>query len=204
MKAKLLVRGLLLCATVLSCGQLIQAANVKPAATQAAPSSPDAPKPTLADVPYGTHPKQVLDFYKAESATPTPLVFYIHGGGWMDGSKAAIQRKRVSEGRHLGRFDRVSLRPGGDCRRGRCRRSRARSHDAARALQFVRSKAKEWNIDKTRIGATGGSAGACSSLWLAFHDDMADPKSSDPVARESTRLPAPPSTSRRPRSTPSR
>jgi acetyl esterase/lipase len=61
-------------------------------------------------------------------------------------------------------------------------------HDAARALQFVRSKAAEWNIDKTRIGATGGSAGACSSLWLAFHDDMADSKSSDPVSRESTRL----------------
>jgi acetyl esterase/lipase len=60
--------------------------------------------------------------------------------------------------------------------------------DAARALQFVRSKAKEWNIDKVKIGATGGSAGACSSLWLAFHDDMADPKSADPVARESTRL----------------
>jgi acetyl esterase/lipase len=60
--------------------------------------------------------------------------------------------------------------------------------DAARALQFVRSKASEWNLDKTRIGATGGSAGACSSLWLAFHDDMADPQSEDPVARESTRL----------------
>jgi acetyl esterase/lipase len=60
--------------------------------------------------------------------------------------------------------------------------------DAARALQFVRSKASEWNIDKKRIGATGGSAGACSSLWLAFHNDLADAKSSDPVARESTRL----------------
>jgi acetyl esterase/lipase len=60
--------------------------------------------------------------------------------------------------------------------------------DAARALQFVRSKAAEWNIDKTRIGASGGSAGACSSLWLAFHDDLADAKSSDPIARESTRL----------------
>src|SRR5262249_37424740 len=61
-------------------------------------------------------------------------------------------------------------------------------HDAARALQFVRSKASEWNIDKQRIAASGGSAGACSSLWLAFHDDLADPKSSDPIARESTRL----------------
>ena len=60
--------------------------------------------------------------------------------------------------------------------------------DAARALQFVRSKATEWNLDKKRIGATGGSAGGCSSLWLAFHDDLADPKSNDPIARESTRL----------------
>jgi len=60
--------------------------------------------------------------------------------------------------------------------------------DAARALQFLRSKSSEWNIDKTRVGASGGSAGACSSLWLAFHDDMADPNSSDPIARESTRL----------------
>ena len=60
--------------------------------------------------------------------------------------------------------------------------------DATRALQFVRSKAAEWNLDKERIGATGGSAGACSSLWLAFHDDMADLDSDDPVSRESTRL----------------
>lgn len=61
-------------------------------------------------------------------------------------------------------------------------------HDAARALQFVRSKAGEWNIDPKRIGAAGGSAGACSSLWLAFRDDLADPDSDDPVARQSTRL----------------
>jgi len=25
-------------------------------------------------------------------------------------------------------------------------------------------------------------------MWLAFHDDLADPKSDDPVARQSTRL----------------
>jgi acetyl esterase/lipase len=61
-------------------------------------------------------------------------------------------------------------------------------HDAARALQLIRSKADEWNIDKERIGASGGSAGACSSLWLAFHSDLADPDSKDPVSRESTRL----------------
>src|SRR2546430_12731420 len=61
-------------------------------------------------------------------------------------------------------------------------------YDAARAMQTIRSKAKEWNVDRQRFGSTGGSAGACTSLWLALHNDLADPKSSDPVARESTRL----------------
>ena len=40
-----------------------------------------------------------------------------------------------------------------------------------------------WNIDPTKIAATGGSAGACSSLWLAFHDDLCEPTSDDPVAQ---------------------
>ena len=59
--------------------------------------------------------------------------------------------------------------------------------DAARAVQFVRSKAKEWNIEKQLIGLTGSSAGGCSSLWLAMHSEMADLQSGDPVSRESTR-----------------
>jgi len=61
-------------------------------------------------------------------------------------------------------------------------------HDAARALQTIRSKAKQWNLDPTRVGATGGSAGACTSLWLALHDDLAEPESDDPIARQSSRL----------------
>ena len=60
--------------------------------------------------------------------------------------------------------------------------------DAARALQFVRSRAGEWNLDPRRVGGAGGSAGACTCLWLALHDDLAEPASADPVARESTRL----------------
>ncbi|MBC8116399.1 MAG: alpha/beta hydrolase, partial [Candidatus Saccharimonas sp.] len=38
------------------------------------------------------------------------------------------------------------------------------------------------------IALTGGSAGACTSMWLLLHDDLADPKSADPVLRESTRV----------------
>ena len=151
-------------------------------------AAPALPKPTLANVTYGTHERQVLDFWKAESAKPTPLLFFIHGGGWMAGDKARVASldKYLAAGisvvsinyRYVSQAQAAGVKPP----------VQAPLHDAARALQFVRSKAAEWNLDKARIGASGGSAGACSSLWLAFHPDLADPRSADPVARESTRL----------------
>ncbi|MHC4779564.1 MAG: hypothetical protein ACYTFG_13405, partial [Planctomycetota bacterium] len=47
-----------------------------------------------------------------------------------------------------------------------------------------------YGLDPKRAGATGGSAGAGISLWLAFHEDLADAENEDPVARQSTRLTA--------------
>jgi acetyl esterase/lipase len=153
-------------------------------------SNPQLPNPTHYDAAYGPHPKQVMHFWKAESDQPTPVLFYIHGGGWSGGGRlsgvppllptmlkegisvASIEYRFISEATADGVTPPV----------------KGPLDDAARALQFLRSKTGEWNIDKTRIGASGGSAGACSSLWLAFHDDLADPKSEDPVSRESTRL----------------
>ena len=40
--------------------------------------------------------------------------------------------------------------------------------DSARALQFLRSKAVDWNIDKTRVGAYGTSAGARNIPLVSF------------------------------------
>ena len=155
-------------------------------ATRRAPSR--GPAATLTNVPYGDHPRQVLDFWKAPSDKPTPVVFHIHGGGWEAGGKGFVPgtAKFLAAGisvvsinyRYTWQAQADGIQPPVS----------APLPDAAKALQFVRSKAEEWNIDKNRIGATGSSAGACSSLWLAFHDDMADPKSNDPRSRESTRL----------------
>ncbi len=153
--------------------------------------SAQLPKPTATNVRYGDHERQVLDFWKAESATPTPLVFIIHGGGWVGGSKERAEKFADVDALLKADISVVSINyrlikrdPAVDTSPA----VKAPLHDAARALQFVRSKAAEWNLDQTRVGAAGGSAGACSSLWLAFHDDLADPKSADPIARESTRL----------------
>ena len=148
-------------------------------------SRADEPK-QLIDVAYGTHPRQVLDFYQAKSDKPTPVVFYIHGGGWQGGDKKTNPKPFLDKGISVVAINYRYVRNGVEEKVEPP--VKASLGDAARALQFVRSKAAEWNLDKKRIGATGGSAGACSSLWLAFHDDMADPKSDDPVARESTRL----------------
>jgi acetyl esterase/lipase len=145
----------------------------------------DEPKPLL-NVSYGTHPRQVLDFYPAKSDKPTPVVFYIHGGGWQNGDKKIDPKPFLDKGISVVAINYRFVKHGVEDKLEPP--VRAPLEDAARALQFVRSKAAEWNLDKKRIGATGGSAGGCSSLWLAFHDDLADPNSKDPVARESTRL----------------
>src|ERR1700722_10380508 len=62
----------------------------KPAATPVAAATPVPFPPTLADVPYGSHEREVLDFYKAPSDKPTPLLFFIHGGGWTHGDKKTV------------------------------------------------------------------------------------------------------------------
>jgi acetyl esterase/lipase len=160
-------------------------------APQPAAYAASVPKPTLAEVRYGAHERHVLDFWKAESAAPTPLVFVIHGGGWQGGEKERVDRfvdvaELLRSGISVVSINYRLIRHAEA--EGVTPPVKAPLHDAARALQFVRGKAREWNLNKARIGATGGSAGACSSLWLAFHDDLADPRSADPVARESTRL----------------
>ena len=151
---------------------------------------PPKSAPTAANFAYGKHERQVLDFWQAKSDKPTPVVLYIHGGGWRNGDKNSLSATAIQSYLDAGisvaainyRFTQqaaeLKVEPP----------VKAPLEDAARALQTIRSKATEWNLDKQRIGATGGSAGACSSLWLAFHDDLADPKSSDSIARESTRL----------------
>jgi acetyl esterase/lipase len=159
---------------------------VLPAQSASAKPSFSVP-PTETNVPYGKHPRQVLHFWKAKSDKPTPFLFYIHGGGWTGGSPSEVNRHlRPILDAGISVVS-VSYRLTSDA--GRISPPvQAPMEDCARALQFVRSKSSEWNLDKARAGASGGSAGGCTSLWLAFQDDMAKPRSNDPVARESTRL----------------
>jgi acetyl esterase/lipase len=153
--------------------------------------APERPTPTVADYIYAQDSeRQKFDFWQAKSDTPTPVVLLIHGGGWMNGDKTGFGAGAIQPYLDAGisvaainyRFILQAMEQNVEPPVKAC------LYDAARALQTIRSKAKEWNVDPTRVGATGGSAGACTSCWLALHDDLADPKSDDAVARQSSRL----------------
>lgn len=62
--------------------------------------------------------------------------------------------------------------------------------DMNRGVRFVRHHARQYRIDPTRIGITGGSAGGHLSLMLATRGGPGDPNAPDPVDRESSAVQA--------------
>jgi acetyl esterase/lipase len=141
----------------------------------------EAVAPSCKDVSYGAHQKELMNFWQVKSGKPIGVLLQIHGGGWMGGNKdETLKPHHVKRGYHVASIS-YPL-----CNEGAVQP--AMLNAALRAVQFLRYKAKEWNLDPQRIVVSGGSAGGCSSLLVALHDDVADPKSSDPVARFSSRV----------------
>jgi acetyl esterase/lipase len=153
-------------------------------ALRAVAADPPNYHPTLADVRYGKYDRDVLDFFRADTKQPAPVLIYYHGGGWLGGDKKSfnpepILRRGISVVAANYRFTQgtpdAAPYP-------------APMVDSARALQFVRSKAAEWYIDPNRVALTGSSAGAVICMWIAYRADMAKPGSADLIERFSTRV----------------
>jgi len=114
------------------------------------------------------------------------VLIHIHGGGWMGGDKAPYDATPFLEmGISVVSINYRLIEKKND---KDAAPYPAPMQDCARAVQFVRSQAKEWNIDPSRVALTGGSAGAVNCMWIAYHNDMADPKSTDPIQQISTRV----------------
>jgi acetyl esterase/lipase len=148
---------------------------------------PPKPDPDLANIRYGPHDRNVLDIWKARSragpAGPTPVVVFFHGGAFRLGDKSSVPgwlvAKCLDAGISVASVN-YRLAPGAPFP--------APMLDGARAIQFLRARAQAFGLDPRRIAASGSSAGAGIALWVGFHDDLADPRSPDPVARQSSRL----------------
>lgn len=151
----------------------------------------DRPAPSKSDESYGEHPSQKLDVYLPEGTGPFPVALFIHGGGWGSGDKVeklkpemlqkllsngcavvSINYQFIVDAKQAGIFPPV-LVP---------------LNDSKRAVQYVRAHAAEWRLDGSRVALFGGSAGGYTSLWIGLSPEMGDPNSSDPVARQSTRV----------------
>lgn len=106
---------------------------------------PQQPTPAHADVSYGPDVRNVIDFWKADAAGARPVIVYIHGGAWWTGDKS---KKGPEIQPYLERgisFAAINYRVTPE------HPLPAPVHDAARAIQFLRSKSSEWNIDEQRI-----------------------------------------------------
>jgi acetyl esterase/lipase len=139
------------------------------------------------DVQYDTrHERNVLDFYQADSETPTPVVVYFHGGGFRGGDKEHVTGRG---GKLLKKFLEAGVSVA-SCNYPFLKDADYLTimHHCSRSIQFIRSKQKEWNINPKKFGAYGASAGALISEWVAYSPDIAKHDSNDPIERLSKSL----------------
>jgi len=136
----------------------------------------------ITNAKYGPHYRNVMDLWLPKSDKPTPIVMYIHGGGFVGGDKSHGHRQpmrakclaaKVAFGTMNYRFLKHAS-------------YQEIMFDGARAIQSLRANARQLNIDPRRIGVYGHSAGAIMSMWLGFHPDVGRRGSKDRVGRFSS------------------
>jgi acetyl esterase/lipase len=105
------------------------------------------------DIPYGTAPSEVLDFY-ASPRNPAPLVVFVHGGGWSKGDKKGSRHLADAlrdEGYAVASIDYRLLGTGATIR--------DQALEVMQASEFLLSHASQFGIDARRFALMGHSAG---------------------------------------------
>ncbi len=164
-----------------------QTKQSKSSAAEGPFASADAPGsrvPDISNARYGSHERNTLDVWLADSASPAPALIYFHGGSFKAGDKSNVLAQAWFDPCLKAGISIVSA----NYRFSSDARYPAPMLDGARAVQFVRQMAGEWKINPDRLGLSGSSAGGTMALWIALHEEMAQPESFDPVARQSTRV----------------
>jgi acetyl esterase/lipase len=109
-----------------------------------------------------------LDAYvRKGSTTPVPTVVYIHGGGWVGGTKEGANLALLPYF-EMG-FSIVNV----EYRLARVALAPAAVEDCRLALRWVMKNAKTYNFDSSRIIVTGGSAGGHLALMTGMLDSTA-------------------------------
>jgi acetyl esterase/lipase len=109
-----------------------------------------------------------LDIYKRrESTTPQPTLIFIHGGGWVQGSKEQSVLS-IFPWLEMG-WNVVNV----EYRLGRVALAPAAVEDCLCALRYVAAQAKTYNIDTDRLVLSGESAGGHLALTTGMIPETA-------------------------------
>jgi acetyl esterase/lipase len=102
----------------------------------------------------GGHERHKLDLYLPEKAEgPLPLIIWVHGGGWQNGSKDGCPPLRGGYIEHGYAVASINYRLSGHAV------FPAQIEDCKAAIRWLRAHAKEYNLDTKRFGVWGSSAG---------------------------------------------
>jgi len=137
---------------------------------------------TIINAKYGSHERHVMDLWLPKSDKPTPIVMYIHGGGFFAGDKSHGHRQPMRNKCLNAKVAFATM----NYRFLKHASYQEIMLDGARAIQSLRANARKLNIDSRRIGVYGHSAGAIMSLWLGFHPDVGKRNSKDRIGRFSS------------------
>lgn len=154
-------------------------------AAEAQPLWPDLP-PGTTERGNGDVPELIIT--KAESESPTAGVVILPGGGYGGHAMDHEGHQFAAWFKSLGVTSAIcTYRLRGKGNAGKGYGHPAPMQDAQRAIQTLRARAKELNLDPNRIGIIGFSAGGHLCSTVSTHFAAIDSGSSDPIARVSSR-----------------
>lgn len=145
-------------------------------------AAPDVPLRVEKNITYATvnGVNLQLDLAVPKEGGPFPAVVCLHGGGWRAGSRRELSSPtRGRDGRPGPSFIEAVAAHGYAVvsvtyRLAPEHQFPAPIEDAKTAVRFLRANAKKYDIDPTRIGALGFSAGGHLALLLGTTDKSAD------------------------------
>ena len=120
------------------------------------------------DVVYGSAnntPLKLDIWYPRDNPKPTPTLVYIHGGGWIFGSKEGAVYQLLPYLERGWRVVNVEYRMAGNSL------APGSVEDTRCALRWIYRNAKQWNFDPSKIVLTGHSAGGHLSLITGMLPD---------------------------------
>jgi acetyl esterase/lipase len=125
----------------------------------------------LNQVPYGLYPRQSLEIaYRPNDANPSPMVLFVHGGGWIGGDKSMMRKYQeqvvdagytyvsmnyrfITNGTTYSGFTYLDL-----------------IDDIELVVRFLKDFSSDLNVDTTKMAIVGESAGAHLSLLYAYRN----------------------------------